>query len=117
MNVQELYNLWSTDPYFDALTREELIGIKDDPKEIEERFYRDLEFGTGGLRGILGAGTNRMNLYTVTKASAGLGKYIQSEGEEAMKRGVSISFDSRHFSPEFASITARTLTSMGPGKL
>ncbi len=113
MNVQELYQLWSQDPYFNEETRQELLAIKDDAKEIEERFYRDLEFGTGGLRGILGAGTNRMNLYTVAKASAGLGKYIQSEGEEAMKRGVSISFDSRRCSPEFAEITARTLTSLG----
>ncbi|MBR3058183.1 MAG: phospho-sugar mutase [Clostridiales bacterium] len=113
MNVQELYQLWSQDPYFNEETRQELLVIKDDAKEIEERFYRDLEFGTGGLRGILGAGTNRMNLYTVAKASAGLGKYIQSEGEEAMKRGVSISFDSRRCSPEFAEITARTLTSLG----
>ncbi|MBO4495949.1 MAG: phospho-sugar mutase [Clostridiales bacterium] len=113
MNIQELYQLWSRDPYFNEETRAELLAIKDDAKEIEERFYRDLEFGTGGLRGILGAGTNRMNLYTVSKASAGLGKFIQSEGEEAVKRGVVVSYDSRRCSPEFAEITARTLTSMG----
>ncbi len=113
MDVQKLYQLWSTDPYFNEETRAELLAIKDDAKEIEERFYRDLEFGTGGLRGILGAGTNRMNLYTVSKASAGLGKFIQSEGEEAVKRGVVVSYDSRRCSPEFAEITARTLTSMG----
>jgi len=113
MSVQELYQVWSTDPYFNEETRAELAAIKDDPKEIEERFYRDLEFGTGGLRGILGAGTNRMNLYTVSKASAGLGKFLQSEGEDAVKRGVVISYDSRRCSPEFAEITARTLTSMG----
>ena len=113
MNVKELYDLWSKDTYFNEQTRAELAAIASDEKEIEERFYRDLEFGTGGLRGILGAGTNRMNLYTVSKASAGLGKFIISEGEEAMKKGVVISFDSRHFSPEFADITARTLTSKG----
>ena len=113
MNIEELYKLWSEDPYFDEQTRKELLAIRDDKKEIEERFYRDLEFGTAGLRGILGAGTNRMNMYIVSRASAGLGKYIVSEGEEAMKRGVVISYDSRHFSPEFAEITARTLTAMG----
>ena len=113
MNVEELYKFWSEDPYFDEATRAELLAIKDDKKEIEERFYRDLEFGTAGLRGILGAGTNRMNMYIVSRASAGLGQFIVSEGEDAMKRGVVISYDSRHFSPEFAEITARTLTSMG----
>jgi len=113
MSVNELYQLWSQDPYFNEATRQELAAIKDDPKEIEERFYRDLEFGTGGLRGILGAGTNRMNLYTVAKASAGIGKYILNAGEEAVKKGVVISYDSRHFSPEFAEIAARTFTSMG----
>ena len=105
MNIEELYKLWSEDPYFDEQTRKELLAIRDDKKEIEERFYRDLEFGTAGLRGILGAGTNRMNMYIVSRASAGLGKYIVSEGEEAMKRGVVISYDSRHYSPEFAEIT------------
>lgn len=113
MNVAELYKLWSEDPYFDEKTREELLAIKDDQKEIEERFFRDLEFGTAGLRGVLGAGINRMNMYVVARASTGLGQFIVSEGEEAMKRGVVISYDSRHFSPEFAEITARTLTYMG----
>ncbi len=113
MSVEELYKFWSEDPYFDEATRAELLAIKDDKKEIEERFYRDLEFGTAGLRGILGAGINRMNMYVVSKASYGLGRFIVSEGEDAMKRGVVISYDSRHFSPEFAEITARTLTSMG----
>ncbi|MBO4474730.1 MAG: phospho-sugar mutase [Clostridiales bacterium] len=113
MNVDELYKFWSEDPYFDEKTREELLAIREDKKEIDERFFRDLEFGTAGLRGILGAGTNRMNVYVVAKASAGLGKYIVSEGEEAMKRGVVVSYDSRHFSTEFAEVTARTLTSLG----
>ena len=69
MGYLEEYKLWSTDPFFDEGTRNELIAIKDDAKEIEDRFYRDLEFGTAGLRGVLGAGTNRMNVYTVAKAS------------------------------------------------
>ena len=118
MDFMKAYELWSTDPYFDEGTRNELIAIKDDTKEIEDRFYRDLEFGTAGLRGVLGAGTNRMNVYTVAKASEGLAKYILSEGEEAIKRGVVISYDSRHFSPEFAQITAQVLAANGiPSRL
>ena len=118
MDFMKEYEFWSTDPYFDEGTRKELIAIKDDVKEIEDRFYRDLEFGTAGLRGVLGAGTNRMNVYTVAKASEGLSKYILSEGEEAVKRGVVISYDSRHFSPEFAQITAQVLAANGiPSRL
>ena len=118
MDFMKAYELWSTDPFFDEGTRNELIAIKDDTKEIEDRFYRDLEFGTAGLRGVLGAGTNRMNVYTVAKASEGLAKYILSEGEEAIKRGVVISYDSRHFSPEFAQITAQVLAANGiPSRL
>ena len=113
MDHRELYEIWSTDPFFNESTREELLAIKGDDKEIEERFYRDLEFGTGGLRGVLGAGTNRMNIYTVAKASAGLAQYIVASGEEAMKRGVAVSFDSRHFSPEFAKVTASVLAAYG----
>lgn len=113
MSYRELYDIWSKDPFFNETTKNELLAIANDEKEIEDRFYRDLEFGTGGLRGVLGAGTNRMNIYTVAKASAGLAKYIVSNGEEAMKRGVAISFDSRHFSPEFAQIAASTLAAYG----
>ena len=113
MDFMKAYELWSTDPFFDEGTRNELIAIKDDQKEIEDRFYRDLEFGTAGLRGVLGAGTNRMNVYTVAKASEGLSKYILSCGEEAVARGVVISYDSRHFSPEFAQITAQVLAANG----
>ena len=112
-NYKKLFEIWSTDTYFDVLTREELESIRDDRQEIEERFYRDLAFGTGGLRGIIGAGTNRMNIYTVAKATAGLAQYIKNVGAEAMDRGVVISYDSRHFSPEFAEITARVLTHAG----
>jgi len=112
-NYEKLYEIWSTDTYFDALTRAELESIREDRQEIEERFYRDLAFGTGGLRGIIGAGTNRMNIYTVAKATAGLAQYIINVGAEAMARGVVISYDSRHFSPEFAEIAARVLTHAG----
>lgn len=113
MDYMNLYNIWSTDSFFNEATRSELQAIKDDTKEIEERFYRSLEFGTGGLRGVIGAGTNRMNIYTVAKASAGLAQYIVASGEEAMKKGVAVSFDSRHFSPEFAEVTACTLAAYG----
>ena len=113
MDYKELYGIWSTDSYFDEATREELKAIASDEKEIEDRFYKDLEFGTGGLRGVLGAGTNRMNRYTVAKASAGLAKYIVSKGEDAMRRGVAIAFDSRHFSPEFAQVAASTFAAYG----
>ncbi|MCQ2482461.1 MAG: phospho-sugar mutase [Clostridia bacterium] len=113
MNYKDLYEVWSKDNFFNEATRNELLSIKDDDKEIEERFYRSLEFGTGGLRGVIGAGTNRMNIYTVAKASAGLAQYIIANGEEAMKKGVAVSFDSRHFSPEFAEITACTLAAYG----
>lgn len=112
-NYEKLFEIWSTDTYFDVLTREELESIRDDRQEIEERFYRDLAFGTGGLRGIIGAGTNRMNVYTVAKATAGLAQYIKNVGPEAMAKGVVISYDSRHFSPEFAQMTARVLTHAG----
>jgi len=112
-NFEKLYEIWSSDTYFDDLTREELAGIREDKTEIEERFYRDLAFGTGGLRGIIGAGTNRMNIYTVAKATAGLAKYIVSEGPGAMSKGVAVSYDSRHFSPEFAQMAARVLTHAG----
>lgn len=113
MDFKDTYKIWSTDPYFDETTRAELTAIASDEKEIEDRFYKDLEFGTGGLRGVIGAGTNRMNVYTVAKASAGLANYIASKGEDAMKRGVAISFDSRHFSPEFAQIAATTMAAYG----
>ena len=113
MNYMDTYKFWSEDPFFDDATKAELLAIKDDAKEIEDRFYKDLEFGTAGFRGVLGAGTNRMNVYTVAKASAGLAQYIISCGTEAMNRGVVICYDSRHFSPEFAEVTATTLAAYG----
>jgi phosphoglucomutase len=113
MSAADIYKIWSTDPFFDETTRNELLAIANDKTEIEDRFYKDLEFGTGGLRGIIGAGTNRINAYTVAKASAGLADYIVANGEEAKKRGVVICHDSRHFSPEFAQVAAQVFANAG----
>ena len=111
MEARETYELWLKDSYFDAKTKEELQSIAEDAEEIEERFYRDLEFGTGGLRGIIGAGTNRMNIYTVRKATQGLANYIRkNQGQE---KGVAIAFDSRNLSPEFAEEAALCLAANG----
>ncbi len=93
----------------DAELKQELEGLRSDEKMLEDAFYKDLEFGTGGMRGEIGAGTNRMNAYTVRKAAAGLASFISSQGEEAKRRGVVIAYDSRHKSPEFAMEAARTL--------
>lgn len=111
MNYMEQYKFWTTDSYFDDDTQEELLAIKGDKKEIEDRFYRDLEFGTGGLRGVIGAGTNRMNIYTVRKASQGLANYILKQG--GADRGIAIAYDSRRFSPEFAEETALCMAANG----
>lgn len=109
MEYQELYESWLNDDFFDKETREELLSIKGDYDEIRDRFYKNLEFGTAGLRGKIGAGTNRMNKYTVALASQGLAMTIKSHGEEAMKKGVIISYDVRYFSKEFAEISAGVL--------
>ena len=100
MGYRETYESWLNNPYFDEATRAELQAIAGNEKEIEERFYMDLEFGTAGLRGVIGAGTNRMNIYTVRKATQGLANYICKVGAQA--KGVAIAYDSRHMSPEFA---------------
>jgi len=107
------WQYWMDSPAVDQKTKEELKKLSDKPQEIEERFYKDLEFGTAGLRGVLGAGTNRMNIYTVRKATQGLANYIVSRGADAMARGVAISYDSRHFSPEFAYESAAVLAASG----
>ena len=112
MKVQERYKLWSEDSYFDAETRQELKQLTDQ-QDIEDRFYMDLEFGTGGLRGIIGAGTNRINKYVIRKATQGLAEYICEHGEEGKKRGVVIACDSRKYSPEFALEAALTLARNG----
>lgn len=111
MNYKNVYEKWCTDAYFDEATKAELLQIKDDEKEIEDRFYRDLEFGTGGLRGVIGAGTNRMNVYTVRKATQGLANFIIKENGQ--DKGVAIAFDSRHMSPEFAKEAALCLNANG----
>jgi len=107
----EKYNDWCLNPVFDEETRQELLLIAGNDSEIKDRFYKDLEFGTAGMRGVIGNGTNRMNIYTVTKATQGLSNYIiKQEGEE---RGVAIAYDSRNMSPEFARETALTLNANG----
>ena len=111
MSYMEQYNDWLNNPYFDEATKSELKALEGNDKEIEERFYRELEFGTGGLRGILGAGTNRMNVYTVRKASQGLANFIKKEGGE--QKGVAIAYDSRRMSPEFADEAALCLAANG----
>ena len=111
MGYREVYEAWCTDEYFDASVREELKAISGDEREIEDRFYRQLEFGTGGLRGVIGAGTNRMNIYTVRKATQGLANYIVSQGGQ--EKGVAIAYDSRRMSPEFARETALCLNANG----
>ena len=111
MSYREQYDFWLNDDYFDAATREELRGIAGDEKEIEDRFYKELEFGTGGLRGVIGAGTNRMNTYTVRKATQGLANYIIKQGGK--DKGVAIAYDSRRKSPEFADEAALCLAANG----
>ena len=111
MSYREQYDFWLQDAYFDEKTKEELRGIAGDEKEIEDRFYKELEFGTGGLRGVIGAGTNRMNIYTVRKATQGLANYIISQGGK--EKGVAIAYDSRRMSPEFADVAALCLAANG----
>ena len=111
MNYQETYQEWLNNPYFDEATKEELKNIQDDDNEIKERFYSDLAFGTAGLRGIIGAGINRMNIYVVRKATQGLADYILEQGTD--KKRVTIAFDSRHMSPEFAEEAALCLAANG----
>ena len=111
MDYKEVYQKWLESPYFDEETKAELRGIAGDDKEIKERFYAELEFGTAGLRGIIGAGTNRMNVYTVRKATQGLANYIASVNAQA--RGVAIAYDSRRMSPEFADVAALCLAANG----
>ena len=105
------YEKWLNDPCFDKDTKKELKEIKGNEKEIEDRFYKDLEFGTAGLRGVIGAGTNRMNKYTVGKATQGLANFILKEGTQ--DKGVAIAYDSRHMSKEFSEETALCLNANG----
>ena len=111
MDYKEIYEEWLSNPYFDEATKEELRSIKDDDKEIKERFYKDLEFGTAGLRGVIGAGINRMNIYVVRRATQGLANYIAKVDKKS--QGVAIAYDSRHMSPEFAQEAALCLAANG----
>lgn len=113
MDYLEKYEFWLASDAFDAETKKELEAIRGDEKEIKERFYKDLEFGTGGLRGIIGAGTNRMNKYTVGKATQGLANYILKNNPDGKKMGVAIAYDSRNMSPEFAEMSALVLNANG----
>ncbi|WP_394524774.1 phospho-sugar mutase [Lacrimispora sp. JR3] len=110
-DYRSIYDEWLLNPYFDEATRNELRGIADDDNEVKERFYKDLEFGTAGLRGIIGAGINRMNIYVVRRATQGLANYIIKQG--GALKGVAIAYDSRHMSPEFAEEAALTLAANG----
>ena len=111
MGYKEEYAFWLEDSYFDQETKDELLAIKDNETEIEDRFYKELEFGTGGLRGVIGAGTNRMNIYTVRKATQGLANYIKKQSGQ--EKGVAIAYDSRRMSPEFADVAALCLAANG----
>lgn len=106
-----MFEFWLNDDYFDQATKDELLAIRNNEEEVEDRFYKDLEFGTGGLRGVIGAGTNRMNFYTVRKATQGLANYILKQGSQ--EKGVAIAYDSRRFSPEFAKEAALCLCANG----
>lgn len=110
-DYRKIYEEWLSNPYFDEATKDELRSIKEDENEIKERFYQDLEFGTAGLRGIIGAGINRMNIYVVRRATQGLANYIIKQG--GADKGVAIAYDSRHMSPEFAEEAALTLAANG----
>ena len=109
MNFKENFNFWLNSDYFDENTKKELMEIKNNEKEIEDRFYKDLEFGTGGLRGIIGAGTNRINIYTISKATQGFANYILDQKDYSTEKGVVIGYDSRFMSYEFAETTALVL--------
>ena len=111
MSFMDEFNFWLEDDYFDQDTKNELLAIRNNESEIEDRFYKELEFGTGGLRGVIGAGTNRMNVYTVRKATQGLANYILKQGTQS--KGVAIAYDSRRMSPEFADEAARCLAANG----
>ncbi|KWU66907.1 phosphoglucomutase [Bacillus mycoides] len=113
MNWKQEFSRWLSYAELDAELKEQLENMKQDEKKVEDSFYKNLEFGTGGMRGELGAGTNRLNIYTVRKATKGLAMFIEKLGEEAKKRGVVVAYDSRHKSPEFAMEVAATLGAHG----
>ncbi len=112
-DIAGLYKLWSENPYFSEETREELLAIAGDETEIRDRFFKYLEFGTGGLRGIIGAGTNRMNVYTVALATEAFARYVESDFAGRSDKSIAVSYDSRHFSKEFAMLVARVFAGHG----
>ncbi|ARA98325.1 phospho-sugar mutase [Geobacillus thermodenitrificans] len=113
MTWQQAFSRWLSFPHLDAELREQLVNMQGNEKLLEDSFYKNLEFGTGGMRGEIGPGTNRMNIYTIRKAAEGLARYIVEQGEEAKARGVVIAYDSRHKSPEFALEVAKTVGKHG----
>lgn len=114
MDYKDIYKKWISSSYFDEETKNELLSIKDNDKEIKERFYKNLEFGTGGLRGIIGAGTNRINIYTIRRATLGVANYIiNTMGNFGKDKGVVIAYDSRFMSKEFSDEAAKTLAAYG----
>lgn len=112
-DYKKIYEEWLNNEFFDEKTREELRDIENDEKEIQDRFYKNLEFGTAGLRGKLGAGTNRMNVYNVSKVTQGIADFIVEKGKEYMDKGVAIAYDCRHYSTEFAKTAALVLAANG----
>ena len=109
--IEELYQRWLNHPHIDPQLKKELAGMSE--KEKQDAFYTNIEFGTAGMRGLLGAGTNRINIHTIRKANEGFARYIVGCGEEAMRRGVAIGYDNRHMSSEFARESAAVLASHG----
>src|SRR5690625_6569192 len=113
MGWQETYEKWTKHSALNEDLRKQLDDLQGNEKELEDAFYKNLSFGTGGMRGVLGPGTNRMNIYTIRKAVAGLAKYIKSNVQYAENRGVAIAYDSRHMSKEFAVEAAKVLGAEG----
>ena len=113
MDYMENYRKWLASDMLTEREKNELLAVENDTKEVEDRFYRDLEFGTAGMRGVLGTGTNRINIYNVRQASYGVGVYVNNEGKEAAERGVLIGYDTRIMSREFAEETAKVLAKAG----
>lgn len=111
--IMQLYKLWQEEPTLPPNLKQDLDAISDNPSEIEDRFYRYSSFGTGGMRGLLGAGTNRINIYTIRQVAEGLALHIQAVGVEAMQKGLVIAYDTRHFSSDFALETAKTIAKYG----
>ena len=109
MAWEQTFNQWKNSEHLDPQLKEQLTALEADPAMLEDAFYMPLEFGTAGMRGILGPGINRMNIYTIRQATEGLARFMDTQDPETRRRGVAIAYDSRHFSPEFAMEAAKTL--------